>query len=211
MNRYGNWIIPERLSKEETAELYKNLTPENRGILAERNLALALRVAKYYANVSFIDEEDAFSIASVALVKASQTFNPDLGFTFGTYSVKVMSRAVLNYIHKHRNDIELSAVSFNSPVKADSDSEEELLEFIPDDVDIAESVISEVTAGDINDIVDVMLSRYSDRSKSIILDYIGGMNIVEVADKHGCTRQWVSYLMVEFRSKLRRRLQAWGI
>lgn len=89
--------FPKPLSIKEEREYFKkmhsgDITAKN--TLIERNLRLVAHIIKkYYSNSR--DQEDLFSIGSVGLIKAINTYNPHKGARFATYASRCIENAIL--------------------------------------------------------------------------------------------------------------------
>ena len=74
--------------------------------LFEQHIYLAERLAKKYTNSSIkqkIEYDDLYQEASIALYKASETYNPVLNDSFIPYAVKMIQYGIYEYLRKQNN------------------------------------------------------------------------------------------------------------
>lgn len=80
---------------------------EDKKALAEKNIALAHFVAQRYKNVG-VEYEEIVSCAYVGLVKAAIHFNPQKGYKFSSFAVKVMRNEILMFMRRENKTLTLS-------------------------------------------------------------------------------------------------------
>lgn len=109
-------------------------TKENE--LIKNNMGLAYELAfKYYTKLQHqLSLDDLQSVALLALVKAGNTFNLDLGYAFSTYAYAVIRNDILNYISNNFNS---TAQSISTQISDDL----ELQDIIPATQDFEEKLI----------------------------------------------------------------------
>jgi RNA polymerase sporulation-specific sigma factor len=99
--------FPEPLTLEEEKKYvnkFKNGDQKARNILIERNLRLVSHVAKKY---NYGESEDLISIGIIGLIKAIETFKPEMGKRISSYAARCIDNEILMYIRankKRRND-----------------------------------------------------------------------------------------------------------
>ena len=99
--------LPDLLSEDEKLDLYRNWNDESYKVLAERNIRLAIKVAKSFRNTG-IEEDDLLAIAMEGLVRAAKTFRPDMEFEFSTYAVSVIKNTICLEIRRNKKSISKS-------------------------------------------------------------------------------------------------------
>ncbi len=113
--------FPPPLSPKDEREMFrkmKNGDTTARDKLIEHNLRLVSHIVrKYYASSPCA--EDLFSIGSIGLVKAIDSFNPENGARFATYSAICIQNEILMYFRAQKK---LGAeVSINETIDTDRD------------------------------------------------------------------------------------------
>lgn len=90
----------ERLTSRETAELMRRYLETGdcaaRNRVVEAHLYIARIIARRFSGRG-VDADDLFQVASLALVKAAERFDPSRGAQFSTYVTPVMVGEVRNY------------------------------------------------------------------------------------------------------------------
>lgn len=91
------------LSKEEEKKLAEMALAGNesaRDKLVSSNLRLVIMAARHYNQNTSLSFEDLVQEGNMGLIRATQDFNPDLGWRFSTYAMywikQAISRAILN-------------------------------------------------------------------------------------------------------------------
>ena len=91
------------LSREDEIKLAaqaQNGNESARNALVSANLRLVIMAAKHYTQNTSISFEDLVQEGNMGLLRATQDFNPALGFRFSTYAMhwikQAISRAILN-------------------------------------------------------------------------------------------------------------------
>lgn len=82
--------------------------------LVEKNIPLALHIAKRWAERTGIDRDDAISAAEYGLVKAARGFNPDRG-RFSTYAGRIMENEIRMELRKRKR--RSRELYFEDPIK----------------------------------------------------------------------------------------------
>ncbi len=113
--------FPPPLDAGEERELFikmKNGEETARNKLIEHNLRLVSHIVrKYYAASPC--PEDLFSIGSIGLVKAIDSFDPSNGAKFATYSAKCIQNEILMYFRSQKKLT--TEVSINETIDTDRD------------------------------------------------------------------------------------------
>jgi len=124
----GSDPLPQPLTREEEAELLRQLPEDREGrvrsILIERNLRLVVFIARKFENTG-VGLEDLISIGTIGLIKAVNTFDPEKKNKLATYASRCIENEVLMYLrHTARARYE---VSLDEPLRRDWDGNELLL------------------------------------------------------------------------------------
>lgn len=107
--------LPTQLSSQEETFWIKQLREgksEAKTVLIERNLRLAALVAHKFSNTD-IGYEELFSIASIGLLNAANSFNPDKNIKFDTYATRCAENEVLKVLRRDKKRI--NTISLNEP------------------------------------------------------------------------------------------------
>ena len=182
--------LPQRLTKEETAEIIEHWNKDSWKKLAEGNVRLVLHVIKKYSFTD-IDEEDLFSIGSIGLVKAAKQFRPECGYEFATYAVPAIQNEILQVIRSERRKIR-AVESLDALV---GDTEYKLYEVIPDPVSL-ESTIS--ARGTLSLIVKEY-QKTNKTNKKIIRLFLLGYNQSESSHIVGVSQSYISRIIRSLR------------
>ena len=118
--------LPPPMSAEEENDVILRLEeePELRRALVERNLRLVVYIAKKFENTG-VNIEDLFSIGTIGLIKAANTFRADKNIKLATYASRCIENEILMYIRK--NSGRRRELSFDEPLNVDRDGNELLL------------------------------------------------------------------------------------
>lgn len=113
--------LKKPLSADEEKLLMEQLSKgsiEAKNELTERNLRLVIYVAQKFSN-SGIETEELFSIGSVGLLKAANTFKPDKNIKFATYAATCITNQILMFIRSNKKFSH--EVSLEEPLSTDVD------------------------------------------------------------------------------------------
>lgn len=158
------------------------LTPEQQTLAAE-NHNLIYR----FAQTREINVEEFYDILAIALCKAAKVFDDSRGLRFSTLAFRCMRneynmywRTELNSKHVPPNFI----VSYNMLISNDSDEHAQFL-----------NIITNQTCDGVNDSGDAEVMEFIETLHPIqrdVLTYLmDGYKVPEVAEKLGCSRQYV--------------------
>jgi len=134
-----------------------------RDILIEHNLRLVIHVAKKFYNTR-IDPDDLFSIGTIGLIKAVNTFKPDKNIKLATYASRCISNEILMYLRraKHMG----REVSIDEPLSIDANGNELVLaDILPDSSECVSRVIE---AEAVRGILESEMQKLRDRDRHII-------------------------------------------
>ena len=186
----------------------KNNDEEARNILIERNLRLVAHVVKKYSNTK-VDPDDLISIGTIGLIKGINSFNVDKGSKLSTY----VSRCIDNEILMHlRSTKKLNAeVYLNEPIGKDKDDNvvtlQEVLE--NDERSVEDSVDLKMK---VKLLYEKMKSILMNRERTILelrfgLDGHKPKTQIEIAEKMGISRSYVSRIETKAISKLAKEIK----
>lgn len=121
LNVSGQSFPPPLSAKEELAlfRMMKNEGDEKaREKLIEHNLRLVAHIVrKYYPGNA--QSDDLVSIGTIGLIKAIDSFDPDKGAKFATYSAKCIQNEILMYFRAQKKNA--YEVSINETIDTDRD------------------------------------------------------------------------------------------
>lgn len=199
----GGLSLPPPLTKQEEKELVRNFTDRSRKILQERNLRLALYIAKKFSNTG-CPIEDLFSIGWIGLLKAASTFNCEKNTKFSTYASKCIENEILMFLrHERKWD---KVISLSQPLTTDLMNGNELLV-----EDICEDSKSNLAFESLEsrEILSQVLTwsfSYFDQRKALVLCYtMSGKTQTEIGKLLNITQSYVSRLQKKIRLKLQSR------
>lgn len=96
--------LPEPLERETEMKLL-NLAfagdAEAKNTIIEHNLRLVFYIANKYRNTN-IDPEDLYSIGTIGLIKAVNSFDPSKNVKFATYSSRCIDNEILMYLRQNK-------------------------------------------------------------------------------------------------------------
>ncbi len=114
----NNSSFPKPLTSKEEAEYIKKMKngdEKAKEILIHHNLRLVAYVVKKYSQAD--EADDLISVGSLGLIKAINTFEPDVGTQFSTYAAKCIENEILMLIRvnkKHKGIISIEDILTNN-------------------------------------------------------------------------------------------------
>ncbi len=112
------------LSKEEEERCIALLAEKDREArekLIEHNLRLVAHIVKKY-DIKKTQTDDLISIGTIGLIKAVDSFRPEMGKKLTTYVSRCIENEILMYLRKNRNSFQ--EVSLNEPIANEKDGSE---------------------------------------------------------------------------------------
>ena len=206
----GNETLPPPLSREEEAELLKQLDQEEnrqnaRQTLIERNLRLVVYIARKFENTG-IGVEDLISIGTIGLIKAINTFKTDKKIKLATYASRCIENEILMYLRK--NNGSKVEVSIDEPLNVDWDGNELLLsDILGTDEDVTQRRLDEEVD---KQLLHLAMKNLSERERNIMELRFGihpesrERTQKEVADMLGISQSYISRLEKRIILRLRR-------
>lgn len=124
-------------NKNEIDETIK--VEQARNILIDHNLRLVAHVVKRFGDKEE-KNDDLFSIGTIGLIKAIDTFNPNIGAKLSTYAARCITNEILMHFRKNKPNIE---TSLYNPIGQDSNGNELRIidSLIADDKPILDQVV----------------------------------------------------------------------
>ena len=193
----NNSSFPKPLTAKEEVELlekYRNGDEKAKEKLVQHNLRLVAHIVKKYNQAG--EAEDFIGVGSLGLIKAIETYKPNVGTQFSTYAARCIENEILMLIRlnkKHKNTISLEDV-----LCADDEDNEISV------VDLAHEEDNDVALITENNILKeklekILLETLSKREYTIICMRYGLNNTPmltqrEVAKKLGISRSYISRL-----------------
>ncbi len=202
--------LPPPLSAEAEEELMENLRQnrnldETRASLIERNLRLVVYIAKKFESTG-IGMEDLFSIGTIGLIKAINTFKPDKNIKLATYASRCIENEILMYLRK--NNSSRVNISIDEPLNIDWDGNELLLsDILGTDSDITHRHMDEEVD---RELLHIAMARLSEREQRIMKLRFGINSSGEektqkqVADMLGISQSYISRLEKRIILRLKR-------
>lgn len=190
-----NGAYPLPLSPEEEEyyinELFYGNKEYGRKKLIEHNLRLVVHIAKKYEGCGET-QDDLFSIGTVGLIKAVDSFSCNKGVKIATYAAKCIENEMLMHLRANKRNFQVASLS--DSIGTDKDGGEiTLMDVIVDNQD---SITDKLIHKDRLKILSNNLNVLDEKEKEIInLRYgINGKELTqkEVARKFNISRSYVS-------------------
>ena len=202
--------LPPPLTRDEEDDLINKLLIGNdddiRTVLIERNLRLAVYIAKKFENTGIM-VEDLISVGTIGLIKAVNTFNPDKKIKLATYASRCIENEILMYLRR-TNKVK-GEISFYEPLNTDWDGNELLLSDIlgSDENNVFEFIEEEVD----KTLLVIAMDSLNNREHEIISLRFGLNGCLEktqkeVADLLGISQSYISRLEKRIIKKLKKEI-----
>jgi len=183
------------LSKEEEEYYVNELERGNKELgrrkLIEHNLRLVVHIAKKYDG-SGETQDDLFSIGTIGLIKAVDSFSSDKGVKIATYAARCIENEMLMHLRANKRNFQITSLS--ESIGTDKEGDDiTLMDVISDN---SESIINKLVHRDRLNLLACNLDILDEKEKEIIdLRYgINGKELTqkEVAKKFKISRSYVS-------------------
>ena len=190
-----NNAYPLALSKEEEEFFVNQLINGNkeygRKKLIEHNLRLVVHIAKKYEGCGE-QQDDLFSIGTIGLIKAIDSFSCDKGVKIATYAAKCIENEMLMHLRANKRNLQIASLS--ESIGTDKEGDEiTLMDVI---MDTQDSITDKLKHKDRLNILSCNLDILDSKEKEIIdLRYgINGKELTqkEIAKKFNISRSYVS-------------------
>ena len=198
------------LSKEEEERCIALLAEKDREArekLIEHNLRLVAHIVKKY-DIKKTQTDDLISIGTIGLIKAVDSFRPEMGKKLTTYASRCIENEILMYLRKTsqlRNEI-----SIDEPLNVDWDGNELLFsDILGSDSDIVDRGIEHQAECDM---LLQSVNKLPEREREIMSLRFGLNGKKEhtqkqVADKLGISQSYISRLEKRIINKLKREME----
>lgn len=201
MTMHGS--LPPRLTSAENLQLLK-LTQEGddeaRAKVIEHNLRLAAHVTKKYENTG-LGFEDLFSIATIGLLKAVDSFKVEKAVQFATYASTCMSNEILMFLR--RNKRHKSLKSMEDVLTKDFEGNELKLEDLIRDESIESFEMAFINADDKSDMRHAMM-KLNDKEKQVIeFRFFKGLTQKETGQAMKISQSYVTRLEAKAVERMR--------
>lgn len=188
--------LPPQITTEEEKEIFQNWNVRNRQRLIEGNMRLALHIAKQFDGQ--MDSDELVAIAMLGLVKSADSFKPELGFKFSSFSAACIQKEILHALRRAKKtylDVPIETVV------ACGENDELKIEDTLYDLN-TEKYFQEIED---NQTVHSILSneRLTSKERMILDQWIKGKKQKEIARDIGQTQANVSRTLKKIFKKLR--------
>lgn len=188
--------LPPQITTEEEREIFQNWNVRNRQRLIEGNMRLALHIAKQFDGQ--MDSDELVAIAMLGLVKSADSFKPELGFKFSSFSAACIQKEILHALRRAKKtylDVPIETVV------ACGENDELKIEDTLYDLN-TEKYFQEIED---NQTVHSILSneRLTSKERMILDQWIKGKKQKEIARDIGQTQANVSRIMKKIFKKMR--------
>lgn len=192
--------LPAPLPKEEEQQLMLNFY-ENTDIFVNRNLRLVAYIVKKFAT-NKTDFDDFFSVGTIGLMKAVNTFNPEKKIKFSTYAIRCIENEILMYMRaskKHNN-----VTSLDEIIHTDYDGNELTYQDVIKDEkssDFQETFLNHDLA---SDLLDIALNRLTYKEQVVFLYKLAGKKQKSIGKLMGLSQSYISRLEKSTHKKIKR-------
>ena len=192
--------LPAPLPKEEEQQLMLNFY-ENTDIFVNRNLRLVAYIVKKFAT-NKTDFDDFFSVGTIGLMKAVNTFNPEKKIKFATYAVRCIENEILMYMRaskKHNN-----VTSLDEIIHTDYDGNELTYQDVIKDEkssDFQETFLNHDLA---SDLLDIALNRLTYKEQVVFLYKLAGEKQRIIGKLMRLSQSYISRLETCIHKKIKR-------
>lgn len=188
--------LPPQITTEEEKGIFQNWNVKNRQRLIEGNMRLALHIAKQFDGQ--MDSDELVAIAMLGLVKSADSFKPELGFKFSSFSAACIQKEILHALRRAKKtylDVPIETVV------ACGENDELKIEDTLYDLN-TEKYFQEIED---NQTVHSILSneRLTSKERMILDQWIKGKKQKEIARDIGQTQANVSRTLKKIFKKLR--------
>lgn len=188
--------LPPQITTEEEREIFQSWNARNRQRLIEGNMRLALYIAKQFDGQ--MDSDELVAIAMLGLVKSADSFKPELGFKFSSFSAACIQKEILHALRRAKKtylDVPIETVV------ACGENDELKIEDTLYDLN-TEKYFQEIED---NQTVHSILSneRLTSKERMILDQWIKGKKQKEIARDIGQTQANVSRTLKKIFKKLR--------
>ena len=115
----NDFMYPPPLKREDEAALMLNAKSGDtnaRSLIILHNMRLVVKLAQKYANHHYW-LEDLISLGTIGLIKAVDSFNPNLGYKFSTFASRCIENEILMFLRKEKR--QTSVISLDAALSED--------------------------------------------------------------------------------------------
>lgn len=198
--QFADIKLPAPLPKEEEQQLMLNFY-ENTDIFVNRNLRLVAYIVKKFAT-NKTDFDDFFSLGTIGLMKAVNTFNPEKKIKFSTYAIRCIENEILMYMRaskKHNN-----VTSLDEIIHTDYDGNELTYQDVIKDEkssNFQETFLNHDLA---SDLLDIALNRLTYKEQVVLLYKLAGKKQKSIGKLMGLSQSYISRLEKSTHKKIKR-------
>ncbi len=204
MNGNYDWIkdLPPTLSQKDMQQILELLScsQKARQTLIERNLRLVVHVAKKFTNQGIYDLEDLYSVGTIGLIKAVDTFSIDAGSKFCVYAYSCIKNEILMYLRANKKHV--GVVSLDSSICNASSGEVFTLKDLIFDSCSDSAFLSAINREMISYVLTLALNNLTTRQSIILFYKLGGKTQQEIATMFGLSKTYICRLEKAIHSKL---------
>ena len=197
--QFADIKLPAPLPKEEEQQLMLNFY-ENTDIFVNRNLRLVAYIAKRFAT-NKTDFDDFFSLGTIGLMKAVNTFNPEKKIKFSTYAIRCIENEILMYMRASKKH---NITSLDDIISSDYDGNELTYKDVIKDEkssNFQETFLNHDLA---SDLLDIALNRLTYKEQVVLLYKLAGKKQKSIGKLMGLSQSYISRLEKSTHKKIKR-------
>lgn len=166
--------------------------------LVLNNLNLIYLVLK---QMNLYDKSDYYYDAGLfGLVKAANIYNPAKGYKFTSLATICIRNEILMSIRKHKNELDMYAISLDAPIADSNNGDVFLVDVIPDDFSIEDEIIK----NEENELLHKAIATLNDEEQKILrCYYIEGLKQRDIAKKFNIAQPTVARKLKKIIKKLK--------
>lgn len=191
--------LPAPLPKEEEEQLMLNFH-ENTNVFVNRNLRLVAYIVKKFAT-NKTDFDDFFSLGTIGLMKAANTFNPEKKIKFATYASRCIENEILMYMRASKKH---NITSLDEIISTDYDGNELTYKDVIKDEkssNFQETFLNHDLA---SDLLDIALNRLTYKEQVVLLYKLAGKKQKSIGKLMGLSQSYISRLEKSTHKKIKR-------
>lgn len=195
--------LPEVLSKKEEEQLIKNINDPH---AKERLINGNLRLVAFIVNSKFInakiEHDDLFSLGTIGLIKAVNTYDPKKEINFASYAAKCIKNEILMEFRRQKKHVVNCSYSLSESFFSDKDGNEIKLE----DTLADERMIEEqyIERDEVSNTMTYALNNSIENTLLFLL-IMCGKEQERVADELGISQSYVSRKFRKIQNEIKRK------
>lgn len=205
--------FPLPLSEEKEKQLIERMWKGDKSArdeLVGHNMRLVVHIVKKYSGYN--DNDELISVGSIGLIKAVNTYSPGRGTQFATYASKCIENEILMTLRAGKKY--KGTRSLFEPVSSDKDGNEvTLMDLLEDSTDVIDEVENSLVREKLKEVVKAALDgrEYEIIKMRYGLDNTPAHTQLQVAEKFGISRSYISRIEKKAIEKLRKYIQCNGL